>query len=77
LSAVATGTFRAPETSINIYATSLFALASTVLTLMREISRTRGIAILCTLHQPQLAAGFADRVMVMNSGPPHIAIVGH
>jgi ABC-type cobalamin/Fe3+-siderophores transport system ATPase subunit len=35
----------------------------TILSLMREIARTRGMAILCTLHQLTLA----DRVVAMES----------
>jgi len=42
--------------------------AIAILTLMREISRSRGMAVLCTLHQPQLAARFADRVVRMETG---------
>jgi ABC-type phosphate/phosphonate transport system ATPase subunit len=38
------------------------------LTLMREISHARRMAIVCTLHQPRLAHRFADRVLEMNAG---------
>jgi phosphonate transport system ATP-binding protein len=42
--------------------------ASAVLALLRGLTRRTGLAVLCTLHQPQLAARFADRILVMNSG---------
>ncbi len=42
--------------------------ARTVLGLMRELARSRGLAILCTLHQPHLAREFADRILHMQSG---------
>jgi phosphonate transport system ATP-binding protein len=42
--------------------------AVTILTLMREISHARGMATLCTLHQPLLAERFADRVLAMDGG---------
>ena len=42
--------------------------AIAILTLMRTIARTRGMAVLCTLHQPPLAARFADRVVTMETG---------
>lgn len=42
--------------------------ATAVLTLMRDLTRATGLAVLCTLHQPQLAAEFADRVLTMKDG---------
>lgn len=42
--------------------------AESVLTLLRELTRSRGLAVLCTLHQPQLAERFADRVVTMKTG---------
>jgi len=42
--------------------------AVTILTLMRDLARSRGMAILCTLHQPPLATRFADRVLAMQDG---------
>lgn len=42
--------------------------ARQVLGLMRAMARTNGLAILCTLHQPDLAAEFADRILLMRSG---------
>jgi phosphonate transport system ATP-binding protein len=44
------------------------AAAVAILTLMRDISHARSMAVLCTLHQPRLAHGFADRVLEMNAG---------
>jgi len=42
--------------------------AVAILTLMRDISRARRMAFLCTLHQPALAERFADRVVTMETG---------
>ncbi|MCZ8269995.1 MAG: ATP-binding cassette domain-containing protein [Beijerinckiaceae bacterium] len=42
--------------------------ARLVLALMQELARSRGLGILCTLHQPELAAEFADRTVVMRNG---------
>jgi phosphonate transport system ATP-binding protein len=42
--------------------------ARMVLALMRKLARSRGLAVLCTLHQPHLAAEFADRTLHMRSG---------
>jgi phosphonate transport system ATP-binding protein len=42
--------------------------ARTVLGQMRMLARSRGLAVLCTLHQPHLAAEFADRTLHMRSG---------
>jgi phosphonate transport system ATP-binding protein len=42
--------------------------AASVLALLQRISRQRRMAVLCTLHQPELAARFADRVLVMRAG---------
>ncbi|WP_284180059.1 phosphonate ABC transporter ATP-binding protein [Rhabdaerophilum sp. SD176] len=42
--------------------------ARLVLGLMREMAKSKGLAILCTLHQPELAAEFADRILLMRSG---------
>ena len=41
--------------------------AASVLGLLREISRERGMTVLCSLHQPELAARFADRVIPFRS----------
>jgi phosphonate transport system ATP-binding protein len=41
--------------------------AASVLGLLREISRERGMTVLCSLHQPDLAARFADRVIPFRS----------
>lgn len=42
--------------------------ARLVLGLMREMAKSQGLAIVCTLHQPELAAEFADRILLMRSG---------
>lgn len=42
--------------------------ARLVLGLMRDLARSRGLGILCTLHQPELAAEFADRTLLMHAG---------
>ena len=42
--------------------------AKNVLTLLREIARERGIAVLCSLHQTDLARRFADRIIAMKAG---------
>ncbi len=42
--------------------------ARMVLELMRTLAKSRGLAVLCTLHQPHLAAEFADRTIHMRSG---------
>jgi phosphonate transport system ATP-binding protein len=42
--------------------------ARVVLGLMRELARSRGLGVLCTLHQPELAAEFADRILLMRDG---------
>lgn len=42
--------------------------ARMVLGLIRALARSRGLAVLCTLHQPHLAAEFADRTLHMRSG---------
>jgi phosphonate transport system ATP-binding protein len=42
--------------------------AATVLELLRGLTQKSGLAVLCTLHQPQLAERFADRILVMEKG---------
>ncbi len=42
--------------------------AEAILELMQTLARKSGIAVLCTLHQPQLAERFADRLLVMEQG---------
>ncbi|MEQ1698104.1 MAG: phosphonate ABC transporter ATP-binding protein [Hyphomicrobiaceae bacterium] len=42
--------------------------AANVLSLMQSLARTKGLAILCTLHQPQYAQAFADRSYHMHDG---------
>ena len=44
------------------------ATADAVLALLQSLARTKGLAVLCTLHQPQLAERYADRVLEMRSG---------
>jgi ABC-type glutathione transport system ATPase component len=41
--------------------------AKCVLGLLREISRERGMTLLCSLHQPELAAALADRVIAFEN----------
>jgi phosphonate transport system ATP-binding protein len=42
--------------------------ASAILELLKNLARTTGLSVLCTLHQPQLAEQFADRILVMEQG---------
>jgi phosphonate transport system ATP-binding protein len=42
--------------------------ARDVLSLLRRSARDRGAAVLCSLHQPDLAREFADRIVVMRNG---------
>lgn len=42
--------------------------ARMVLKLMLGLARSQGLAVLCTLHQPELAAEFADRTLSMRAG---------
>lgn len=42
--------------------------ARMVLGLMRSLAKSKGLAILCTLHQPDLAAEFADKILYMHLG---------
>lgn len=42
--------------------------AEQILELLRHLAKSKGIAVLSTLHQPHLAARFADRTLVMQSG---------
>lgn len=44
------------------------ASASNVLTVLREIARERQIAVLCSLHQTDLALRFCDRVVALKKG---------
>ncbi len=44
------------------------ANARAVLSLFREIARERGIAVLCSLHQLDIATLYADRVIGLASG---------
>jgi len=37
--------------------------ASSILSLMRDLARERGMAVLCSLHQPNLARRYTDRVV--------------
>ena len=41
--------------------------SASVLGLLREVSREQGITVLCSLHQPDLAAAFADRVIAFET----------
>ena len=42
--------------------------AASVLSLMHTLARDKGLAVVCTLHQPALAARFADRIVEMRDG---------
>lgn len=42
--------------------------AEAMLSLMQSLARSKGLAVLCTLHQPQLAKRYADRVISMRNG---------
>jgi phosphonate transport system ATP-binding protein len=42
--------------------------AAAILGLLRQLAHSRGIGVLCTLHQPELAARFADRIVRMEAG---------
>ena len=42
--------------------------AVTILALLHDLTRTAGLGVLCTLHQPHLAERFADRVLTMDGG---------
>lgn len=42
--------------------------AASILLLLHGLTRSSGLAVLCTLHQPQLAMRYADRVLVMKGG---------
>ncbi|MDB5597294.1 MAG: phnC [Hyphomicrobiales bacterium] len=44
------------------------AAAESVLALLREIARENRMSVLCSLHQPALAARFADRICEMKAG---------
>jgi phosphonate transport system ATP-binding protein len=44
------------------------AAARLVLELICGLARSRGLGVLCTLHQPELATEFADRILSMRSG---------
>ncbi|CAA9304767.1 MAG: Phosphonate ABC transporter ATP-binding protein [uncultured Microvirga sp.] len=41
--------------------------AASVLALLRDIARENGLTVLCSLHQPDLARGYADRVITLRS----------
>jgi phosphonate transport system ATP-binding protein len=43
-------------------------LARDVLGLLRDLARHSGTTVLCSLHQPHLAAEFADRIVMLNAG---------
>jgi phosphonate transport system ATP-binding protein len=44
------------------------AAAVSVLSLLRDIAHENGITVLCSLHQVDLVAGFADRVIALRAG---------
>lgn len=42
--------------------------AVSILSLLHGLTRTHGLGVLCTLHQPDLAERFADRTLTMRAG---------
>lgn len=46
--------------------------AANVLNVLRDIARERGIAVLCSLHQTELALRYADRIVALRKG--HIVL---
>lgn len=44
------------------------ATAQEILVLLREAARERGTTVLCSLHQPELALRFADRLLGLRAG---------
>ena len=50
--------------------------ASKVLAALRSIARDDGIAVLCSLHQLPMVAGFADRVVGMRGGKVVLDLAG-
>ncbi len=44
------------------------ASSAVVLATLRDLARQDGIAVLCSLHQIDLVAGFADRVIGLRHG---------
>jgi phosphonate transport system ATP-binding protein len=53
------------------------ATAERALTVLREEARRSGTTILCTLHQPELARRFADRVITIDRGTIVETVPGH
>ncbi len=45
--------------------------AAAVLDILHGLTRSAGLAVVCTLHQPALAERYADRIMVMEQGRLH------
>jgi phosphonate transport system ATP-binding protein len=43
-------------------------IAADVMTLIKTMSRERNVAVLCSLHQVDLALAFADRIIAMRNG---------
>jgi phosphonate transport system ATP-binding protein len=46
------------------------ASAQAILTLLRAVAREQGLTLILVLHQPELAHGFADRVVSLGAPPP-------
>jgi phosphonate transport system ATP-binding protein len=44
------------------------AMSETILGLLRETSARRGVTVVCSLHQVELAKQFADRIVAMRGG---------
>lgn len=47
--------------------------SATILGLLTDIARTRGMAMICSLHQPELCDRFFDRVLRVQGGALHDA----
>jgi phosphonate transport system ATP-binding protein len=39
-----------------------------VMALLRHLARAEGLAVVCVLHQPELAREFADRIIGLRAG---------
>jgi phosphonate transport system ATP-binding protein len=48
-----------------------------VLDLLRDIARTEGVAVVCSLHQLELAVAWADRILGMAPNRPAIDLPAH
>jgi phosphonate transport system ATP-binding protein len=48
--------------------------ADSVMTLLRRIARSEGVAIICSLHQPHFARSYADRIIGLSRGHVMFAV---